>query len=499
MAKEILLTVEAVANEKEVDREVIFGAVEFALEAATRKRFTDQLVDVRVDIDRKTGEYVTHRIWQIVDDDAILDNPATQMREMVARVEFANQELTAGDFYEELIDNEVFGRIDAQSAKQNMISKLREAEREKIYQKFIDKQGQLIHGIVRRFERGNVILDIDGVEATILKGDMIPRDNFKLGDRIRGYLAKVNREIRGPQLQVSRIAPEFLVHLISLEVPEISMGSIEVMGVARDPGFRAKIAVRAFDPRIDAVGACVGIKASRVQVVINELAGERIDIVLWDEDPKVFVRKAMAPAEVLDSFINYDDKTIDLAVTDDKLAQAVGRNGQNVRLACDLTGWQINVLSASEFKNKIRDQAEIAPIDLAEILDVDKEIADKLQRAGYASAEAISLAEIDDLVKIDGFDEEIAEAIVERASDYLFMQAMEEQDDVIDEMQKPIADMEIAEEIKQVLIDAGLVVQEDIADLSTDELIEITNMDKQSAQDLITLARAPWFSLNKGE
>lgn len=328
MSKELLTVVEMVANEKSVDHSVIFEALEAALAAATRKRYGDMQIDARVIINPRSGEYKTFRLWHVVDDDALLENPDAEMRETVARAEFPEAGLQVGDIHEVPIENEPFGRISAMMAKQIIIQKLREAEREKVYQQFIDKEGELISGIVRRYERGNAVVDVGGVEGTILRADMIPREPLRVGDRVRGYLAKVNRDMKGPQLQISRVAPEFLIHLFKLEVPEIGMGNIDIMGAARDPGQRAKIAVRTFDPRIDPVGACVGIRGSRVQGVMNELAGERIDIVLWDEDPEEYVRKAMAPAIILQSALDADNQSIDIAVAEEKLPQAVGRGGR---------------------------------------------------------------------------------------------------------------------------------------------------------------------------
>lgn len=323
MSKELLNIVEVVANEKDVDRNVIFEALEAALAAATRKRYNDKQIDVKVLINPRTGEYQTFRLWTVVDDEAMLENPDAEMRKSVAEIEFPGVELNIGDIYQVLIENEPLGRISAQQAKQIIIQKLREAERRKVYDQFIEIEGSLVHGIVRRHEHGNVIVDVNGVEGTILREGMIPREPLRIGDRIRGYLQKVNLEMRGPQLVISRVAPEFLQQLFTLEVPEIGSGIIEIMGVARDPGLRAKISVRTFDPRIDPVGACVGMRGSRVQGVMNELAGERIDIVLWDEDSETYVRKAMAPALIVNSFANEEQKTIDIAVPEEKLPQAL--------------------------------------------------------------------------------------------------------------------------------------------------------------------------------
>ena len=493
MAKELLAIVEVVANEKDVDRDVIFEALEAALAAATRKRHQDEDIEARVSINQRTGEYETFRVWHIVDDEAMLENPDAEMRESVAEIELPEENLKAGDVYEIKIDNEPFGRISAQQAKQIIIQKLREAEREKVYQQFIEKEGQLVHGIVRRHERRNAIVDIGGVEGTILREDMIPREPLRNGDRIRGYLAKVNRELKGPQLQVSRVAPELLIELFTLEVPEINMGNIEIMGAARDPGQRAKIAVRSFDPRIDPVGACVGMRGSRVQGVMNELNGERIDIVLWDEDPEEYVRKAMAPANILNSRVHPGEKIIDIAVAEDKLPQAVGRGGQNVRLASELTGWHINVLSETEFHARREAEQDEQEAQLAEMLDLEEDIANELTAAGYLSAEEIAYADREDLLAIEAFDEDLVDALLERATDYLLTQAFVAGRDPEEDMQTPISEMDLPENVVEQLMAHDLSTQEDLAELAVDELIDMTELDKDQASAIILQAREPWF------
>lgn len=494
MSRELLNIVEAVANEKEVDRSVIIEALEAALAAATRKRYPDEEIDAKVVIDPRSGEYKSFRVWTIVDDEAILENPDAEMRESVATIEYPEQNLHVGDVLEIPIENEPFGRISAQQAKQIIIQKLREAERRKVYDRFIAEEGTLVHGIVRRHERGNVIVDVNGVEATILRDGMIPRENLRVGDRIRGYLAKVNLEMRGPQLEVSRVAPEMLKALFTLEVPEIGTGIIEIMGVARDPGLRAKIAVRTFDPRVDPVGACVGIRGSRVQGVMNELAGERIDIVLWDDDPETFVRKAMAPAQITAMAADEVRKSIDIAVPENKLPQAVGRGGQNVRLASELTGWTINVLSEAEFQARQEAVQDAQERELAAALDVDDDIADILIEAGYNTAEAVASAEREELLAIEDFDEETVDALIERAADHLLQQAFVEEVEPEEEMQLPLDSVEgLDESVIAVLQEKGLHTQEDLADLSVDELMTYTGMNQEQASALILKAREPWF------
>lgn len=494
MSKELLAIVEAVANEKDVDRNVIFEALEAALAAATRKRHGDKEIETRVSIDRKSGEYETFRVWKIVDDDAILENTDIEIRETVAHIDFPDADLAAGDIYEEKIENEPFGRISAQMAKQIIIQKLREAEREKIYQQFIEQEGTLVHGIVRRHERGNAIVDLGGVEGTILRNDMIPREPLRSGDRILGYLEKVNRELRGPQLQISRIAPELLIQLFQKEVPEISSGMIEIMGAARDPGLRAKIAVRTFDPRIDPVGACVGIRGSRVQGVVNELAGERIDIVLWDDDAETYVRKAMAPAVISDTCVNEATKTIDIAVPEEKLPQAVGRGGQNVRLASELTGWTINVLSESEFAEKIQATQSAQEQSLSTILDVDETVATQLIAHGITTPEAVAYTGRDELLTIDAFDAELVDDLLERAANYVMVEAFKEEDTPEEEMQTSVSVMEGVDSVLAAKLQAaGIHTQEDLAELSVEELITIGNTTQNEAAALILKAREPWF------
>ena len=494
MSRELLNIVEAVANEKEVDRSVIIEALEAALAAATRKRYPDEEIDAKVVIDPRSGEYKSFRVWTIVDDEAILENPDAEMRESVAAIEYPEQNLHVGDVLEIPIENEPFGRISAQQAKQIIIQKLREAERRKVYDRFIAEEGTLVHGIVRRHERGNVIVDVNGVEATILRDGMIPRENLRVGDRIRGYLAKVNLEMRGPQLEVSRVAPEMLKALFTLEVPEIGTGIIEIMGVARDPGLRAKIAVRTFDPRVDPVGACVGIRGSRVQGVMNELAGERIDIVLWDDDPETFVRKVMAPAQITATAADEVRKSIDIAVPENKLPQAVGRGGQNVRLASELTGWTINVLSEAEFQARQEAAQDAQERELAAALDVDDDIADILIEAGYNTAEAVASAEREELLAIEDFDEETVDALIERAADHLLQQAFVEEVKPEEEMQLPLDSVEgLDESVIAILQEKGLHTQEDLADLSVDELMTYTGMNQEQASALILKAREPWF------
>ncbi len=359
MNKEILLVVDAVSNEKGVEKEVIFKAIEAALASATRKKNGGQ-IDVRVDIDRKTGDYDTYRIWEVIDDSETseLENPVTQITYSAAKE--LDPETEIGSYMEEPIDSIEFGRIAAQTAKQVIVQKVREAERAKVVEAYRDRKGDLVTGVVKRMDRGNVIIDLgNNAEAQISKFDLINREAIRVGDRIRGYLYEINPEARGPQLMVSRTSPELLIELFKLEVPEVGEGMIDIIGAARDPGLRAKIAVKANDSRIDPVGACVGMRGSRVQAVSNELNGERVDIILWDDNPAQFVINAMSPAEVVSIVVDEDSHSMDVAVNDENLSQAIGRGGQNVKLASQLTGWDLNVMSEEQAAEKGEEEAKV--------------------------------------------------------------------------------------------------------------------------------------------
>ena len=490
MSKEVLAIAETVANEKEIPREAVFEALESALAAATRKRFDDE-VAIRVAINPHNGEYSTYRQWFIVDDDDILEKPQAQMREMVAAAEFPGAQLKVGDVHEILIENEPFGRISAQLAKQIIIQKIKEAEREKIYLQFADLEGTLIHGIVRRHEKGNVVVDINGFEALLTKDHLIPRENLRIGDRVRCYLEKVNREVRGALLQLSRTSPEFLRQLFMLEVPEIGSGIIEIMGAARDPGRRAKIAVRTHDPRVDAVGACVGIRGSRVQSITNELNGEKIDIVLWAEDADEYLCNAMSPARINQTILNEDKKHIEIIVPDDRYAQAVGREGQNVKLAANLTGWNITVTPEKDFHQRQDRAAE----RLQEALALDEEQMSALQEAGFEDAEAIAAGEAERLAEVVG--SEAVAGLQERAVDYLLQQSLdvegEELENLIAQFRKNSA------EIVSALNKEALTTRADLADLSTAELMEITSLSQKEASALIMKARESQDNANGEE
>ena len=496
MSKELLTMAELVSNEKELDIEAVFTALEDALAAAVRKRFHEEQVEIKVRIDQHTGDYKTWRIWHIVDDDEILENPATQMRECVAEIEFPDAELNIGDVYEQEIPNEDFGRISAQNAKNIIIQKLREAERNKVFNMFSGREGELVYGVILRSERGRIIVDINGIEATIDRRDSIARENLRNGERVLCAIKKVNADMKLPQLELSRSSSEFLIALFRKEVPEISSGAVEIMAAAREAGLRSKIAVRALDTKTDPVGACIGIRGARIGVVQNELAGETIDIVVWDEDPEVFIKNAMSPAPVVNTHIESNNKTIDLAVPQDKLGRAVGREGLNVRLASELTGWSINVLSEEEFSKK-REAAQIAKEEnLAQALEIEQETAAKLIEAGYENIEEIAYADRDELVNEENFAEELADTILEAASNALLKQAFdsEAEEETVDEMQVSVANLDnLSAELAEKLIAAEVNTRENLAELSVDELMKIGNLNEEQAKEIILQAREPWF------
>ena len=494
MSKEILLVAEAVSNEKGVGKEVIFGAIEAALASAAKKRFEGE-ADVRVSIDRRTGNYETFRRWQVVGDDEELEVPERQITLGQARER--RPDIEPGDYIEEQLENAAFGRIAAQTAKQVIVQKVREAERAQVVDAFRHRKGELISGIVKRIERGSIIMDLGGnVEALILREEVIPREPVRNGDRIRGYLKDVRSEPRGPQLFVSRTAPELLIALFTLEVPEVGQGIIEIKGAARDPGSRAKIAVKSNDQRIDPVGACVGMRGSRVQSVSNELAGERIDIVLWNDNPAQFVINAMSPAEVISIVVDEDSHSMDIAVDEDRLSQAIGRGGQNVRLASELTGWTLNVMTEAQAQAKSGLEQEASKELFVEQLDVDEEVAAILVREGFSSLEEVAYVPAHEMLEVEEFDEEIVEELRGRARDALLTRAIAAEERVTDT--GPADDLLQMEgmdnELAFLLAERGVSTMEDLAELSVDDLTEMAGLDEKRAAQLIMTARAPWFS-----
>lgn len=496
MNKEILLVVDAVSNEKGVEKEIIFQAIEAALASATRKKHGGD-IEVRVQIDRKSGDYETFRRWLVVDDSEtqVLENPMAEITFSAAHADDPAVEI--GSYVEDQIESIEFGRIAAQTAKQVIVQKVREAERAKVVDAFQDKINQLVTGTVKRADRGTIVLDLgNNAEALVPKSDVIPKEVARVGDRLRGYLYEVRTESRGPQLFVSRTAPQLLIELFRLEVPEVGEGAIEIIGAARDPGLRAKIAVVARDQRIDPVGACVGMRGSRVQAVSNELGGERVDIILWNENPAQFVINAMSPADVMSIVVDEDKHSMDIAVKDENLSQAIGRGGQNVRLASQLTGWELNVMSEEQAQEKSDAESQVYIQRFMDELDVDEEVAAILVQEGFTTAEEIAYIEVSEMLSIEEFDEDIVNELRNRANDALLTRAIAKEEVLSDA--KPAEDllgMEGMEEALAFQLAArGVVTMEDLAECSIDELMVIDGMDEQRAGELIMAARAPWFA-----
>lgn len=494
MNKEILLVVDAVSNEKGVAKEVIFGAIEAALAMATKKRY-DSEVEIRVAIDRVTGDYESFRRWLVIENNASLEFSEKELHLCDALEIDANA--LVGGYVEEPIESIAFGRIAAQAAKQVIVQKVREAERSQVVDAYKSRIGQLITGVVKRVERGNVILDLGAnAEALITREDMIPREAVRSGDRLRGYLREVRPESRGPQIFVSRSAPELLLELFKLEVPEAGEGLIDIMGAARDPGLRAKIAVRTNDPRIDPVGACVGMRGSRVQAVSNELAGERIDIVLWNDNPAQFVINAMSPAEVTSIVVDEDAHSMDVAVAEDNLSQAIGRGGQNVRLASQLTGWDLNVMTEGQAEAKSEAESQTLLAMFMEQLDVDEDVAVILVQEGFSSVEEIAYVPVNEMMQIEEFDEEIVSELRNRARDVLLTRAIAGEEKLEKTAPGPdLLEMEgMNQDLAYLLAEHGMVSREDLAEQSVDELTDIDGIDEALARKLIMTARAPWFA-----
>ena len=497
MNKEILTVVEVVSNEKGVGKDVIFEALEAALATATKRLYRDD-IEVRVAIDRKSGDYHAFRRWEVIDEAAVnegLEFPDRQILLKDAQARDAN--LNVGDFIEEPLEPAAFGRIAAQTAKQVIVQKVREAERAQIVEQYQDKRGQLVSGIVKRIEKGSIYLDLGGnAEAIIPREHVIPREPIRNGDRVRGLLFDIRPEKRGPQLFVSRTATDMLIELFKLEVPEIGEGIIEVLGAARDPGLRAKIAVRTKDARIDPVGACVGMRGSRVQAVSNELAGERVDIILWDENPAQFVINAMSPAEVVSILVDEDSHSMDVAVAEADLAQAIGRSGQNVRLASQLTGWELNVMTESQAAEKASREEQSLQQEFMAQLDVDEEVARILVDEGFTSIEEVAYVPESEMLEVEEFDETLVSELRRRAKDLLLTRAIASEEKIGDA--KPAADLLGMEGMDDglafVLAGRGVVTMEDLAEQSVDELLEIEGMTEERAASLIMTAREPWFA-----
>jgi N utilization substance protein A len=499
MSKEILLVAEAVSNEKGVPRGIIFEAIEQALATATKKRY-DEEAEIRVTIDRNSGDYETYRRWLVVGDDQVA----------LLGTEFTLQEahekdpnLKAGDVYEERVENIGFGRIAAQTAKQVIVQKVREAERAQVVDEYRDRVGDLINGTVKKVTRDNIVIDLgNNAEGVMPREELVGREVFRVGDRVRAILLDVRSDIRGPQLYMSRACPEMLVELFRIEVPEIAEQVIEIRAAARDPGSRAKIAVKTNDGRIDPVGACVGMRGSRVPAVSGELGGERVDIVLWDDNPAQLVINAMAPAEVESIVVDEDTHTMDVAVSSDNLAQAIGRGGQNVRLASDLTGWTINVMSTEDMAAKHQQESgQVISMFMAS-LDVEDDVAGVLVEEGFTSLEEVAYVPLEELMSIDGFDREIAEELRARAKDALLTQAIASEEKLgKNEPAEDLLNMEgMDRHLAYLLASRGILTMEDLAEQAVEDLLDIEGLDAERAAKLIMTARAPWFAeLEQGQ
>ncbi len=493
MSKEILMVADAVSNEKGVSRSVIFEAIESALATATKKLYDDKEIECRVSVNRDTGDYETFRVWTVVDEEEYLEEGFQLTLEQASG---KDRSLVIGDTWEQKIDNVEFGRIAAQTAKQVIVQKVREAEREIVISEYEDRVGELVAGTVKKVTRDSIIVDLGkNAEALLPRDQMIPRETFRIGDRMRALLTDVQSEQRGPQLFLSRTSPDMLIELFKIEVPEIAEEIIEIKAAARDPGSRAKIVVSTNDGRIDPVGACVGMRGSRVQVVSNELANERIDIILWNDNPAQLVINSMSPAEVASIIVEEDSHTMDIAVEEENLAQAIGRNGQNVRLSSELTGWTINVMSEEDAAAKQQQEASSFIELFMQALEVDDEVAEVLVQEGFTSLEEIAYVPLDEILVIEGFDEEIANDLRNRAKDALLTQAIASQEDLSSaNIADDLLNMEGMDNVLALeLSKKGILSMEDLAEQSIDELNDIESIDEERAGKLIMTARAPWF------
>jgi len=490
MSREILLLVDALAREKAVEKEVVFTALELALASATKKRFQED-IETRVSIDRLTGNHQSFRRWLAVADGAVED-PARQISLSDALA--TDADIQVGDYIEKLLEPIEFGRIGAQAAKQVIFQKIRDAEREQTLNDFLEREDYLINGTIKRMERGNALIESGKIEAELPRDQMIPKENLRVGDRVRAYLYKVDRAARGPQLKLSRISPEFLMKLFELEVPEIEEGLLEIKAATRDPGSRAKIAVKSNDQRVDPIGTCVGMRGFRVQAVISELAGERVDIVLWSDDPATFIINALAPAEISSIMVDEEKHSMDIVVDDDNLAQAIGRGGQNVRLASELTGWELNIMTVEESKVKHEQESSLICQLFMQKLDVDEEIAEILVQEGFVSLEEVAYVPLNEMLEIESLDEETVNEIRNRARNVLLTDAIANEEKVEHIVEDLLALEGMDINIVRELASKGIHTQAELADLATDDLVEMTGIDIERANQLIMKAREPWFT-----
>ena len=490
MSREILLLADALAREKSVDRDIVFQAIETALASATKKQFTDE-VDVRVTIDRDSGDHEAFRRWLVVPDGELEDH---DLQIILTEAQKQISDIEVGDYIEEELEPIPFGRIGAQAAKQVILQRIREAEREQILKDFLERGESVINGTVKRLERGDVLIEAGKIEARLPRDQMIPKENLRPGDRARAYMLRVDRTPRGPQIILSRTAPEFIMKLFELEVPEIEQGLLEIKSAARDAGVRAKIAVHTKDRRIDPIGTCVGVRGSRVQAVTHELAGERVDIVLWSEDPAQFVIGALAPANVSSIVVDEERHAMDVVVDEAELAIAIGRGGQNVRLASELTGWQINIMTSEDAEKKSEEERGKVLATFVEKLDVDEEVAEVLVAEGFSSLEEIAYVPIAEMLEIEAFDEDTVNELRNRARNALLTEAIAQEEKLETTAEDLLALEGMDHELAAKLADGKVFTRDDLAELAVDELMEMSGVDEERASALIMKAREHWFA-----
>ena len=489
MSREMLLLVDALAREKNVAKEIVFGALELALASATKKRIHDE-AEVRVSIDRNTGNYDSFRRWQVVADNEYVNE---YLQVPLSDAQKDDPEVEAGDYLEEPLEPIDFGRIGAQAAKQVILQKIRDAEREQILSDFLSRGEHIVSGTIKRMERGNAIIEAGKIEALLPRDQMIPKENLRIGDRIKAYMLRIDRNARGPQIILSRTAPEFVIKLFEMEVPEISDGLMELKACARDPGMRAKIAVKSNDPRVDPIGTCVGLRGSRVTAVRNEIGGENIDIVLWSADPAQFVIGALSPAEVSSIVVDEEKHAMDVVVDEDNLAIAIGRSGQNVRLASELTQWTINLMTQDESAKRSEAEHAVTRITFMEKLDIDEELADLLIDEGFSSLEEVAYVPLAEMLEIDGLDEEIVNELRNRARNVLLTEAIATEEKLENVSEDLIGLEGMSKELAAKLAEHDVKTRDDLAELAVDELTEMTGIDDERAKELILKARAHWF------
>jgi transcription termination/antitermination protein NusA len=494
MNREILLLVDALAREKNVPKDVVFGALESALATATKKLFAEEDVEIRVSVDRETGDYDAFRLWTVVADEDGLQEPGHQV--ILSDAKDDDPEVEIGDVIEVQLQrkDDTLGRRFAQDTKQVILQKIRDAEREQVLNDFLARGDLIVSGAIKRMDKGDAIIEIGKVEARLPRNETIPKENLRIGDRVRAFVQKIDRLARGPQVILSRTSPEFLMKLFEFEVPEIEQGLLVIKSAARDPGVRAKIAVWTNDRRIDPIGTCVGMRGSRVQAVTNELAGERVDIVLWSDDPAQFVIGALAPANVSSIVVDEDKHAMDVVVDEDNLAIAIGRSGQNVRLASELTGWQINIMTAEESAQKQEGEQASIRAGFVEKLDVDEEVANILIGEGFSTLEEIAYVPVNELLEIEAFDEDTVEELRTRARNALLTEAIKREEN-LEQAEKDLLDLDgMDSDLAAKLAENSIRTRDDLGELAVDELTEMTGIDDERAKTLIMAARAHWFA-----